>query len=66
MGPHLASVNADLQVNRVAKARGVSPDQVRELVLANQDGRVLGFIGEARVNVLQLNIALDEKYPAKS
>jgi len=44
----------------------VSPDQVRELLLANQDGRVLGFIGEAKVNVLQLNIALDQKYPAKS
>jgi K+-transporting ATPase ATPase C chain len=50
----------------VAKARGVSPKQVRQLVLANQDGRVFGFIGEARVNVLQLNIALDEKYPVKS
>ena len=50
----------------MAKARGVSPDQVRELVLANQDGRVLGFLGEARVNVLQLNIALDQKYPVKS
>ena len=55
-----------VQVNRVAKARGVSPDQVRELVLANQDGRVLGFLGEAKVNVLQLNIALDQKYPVKS
>ena len=55
-----------LQVNRVAKARGVTPDQVRQLVLANQDGRVFGFFGEARVNVLQLNLALDAKYPAKS
>jgi K+-transporting ATPase ATPase C chain len=66
LDPHISPAYADLQVNRVAKARGVSPDQVRELVLANQDGRVLGFIGEAKVNVLQLNIALDEKYPAKS
>ncbi len=66
LDPHISPAYADLQVNRVAKARGVSPDQVRELVLANQDGRVLGFIGEATVNVLQLNIALDEKYPAKS
>ena len=66
LDPHISPAYADLQVNRVAKARGVSPDQVRELVLANQDGRVLGFIGEARVNVLQLNIALDQKYPAKS
>jgi K+-transporting ATPase ATPase C chain len=44
----------------------VSPDQIRQLVLANQDGRVLGFMGEATVNVLQLDIALDEKYPVKS
>ena len=66
LDPHISPAYADLQVNRVAKARGVSPDQVRELLLANQDGRVLGFIGEAKVNVLQLNIALDEKYPGKS
>jgi K+-transporting ATPase ATPase C chain len=66
LDPDISPAYADLQVNRVAKARGVSPDQVRELVLANQDGRVLGFIGEAKVNVLQLNIALDQKYPAKS
>jgi potassium-transporting ATPase KdpC subunit len=66
LDPHISPAYADLQVNRVAKARGVNPDQVRELFLANQDGRVFGFIGEARVNVLQLNIALDEKYPVKS
>ena len=66
LDPHISPSYADLQVNRVAKARGVSPDQVRELVLANQDGRVFGFLGEAKVNVLQLNIALDQKYPVKS
>jgi K+-transporting ATPase ATPase C chain len=66
LDPHISPAYADLQINRVAKARGVSADQVRELVLANQDGRVLGFMGEAKVNVLQLNIALDEKYPVKS
>jgi potassium-transporting ATPase KdpC subunit len=66
LDPHISPAYADLQVNRVAKARGVSPDQVRELLLTNQDGRVLGFIGEAKVNVLQLNIALDQKYPLKS
>ena len=66
LDPHISPAYADLQVNRVAKARGVSPDRVRELVLANQDGRVFGFFGEARVNVLQLNIALDENYPVKS
>src|SRR6202022_718649 len=53
LDPHISPAYADLQVKRVAKARGVSPDQVRQLVLANQDGRVLGFIGEATVNVLQ-------------
>ena len=47
LDPHISPAYADLQVNRVAKARGVSPDQVRQLVLANQDGRVLGFLGEA-------------------
>ncbi len=66
LDPNISPAYADLQVNRVAKARGVSPDQVRELVGANQDGRVLGFFGEARVNVLALNIALDAKYPARS
>src|SRR4029077_6211671 len=66
LDPHISIAYADLQANRVAKARGVGPDQVRELVLANQDGRVFGFLGEAKVNVLQLNIALDQKYPVKS
>ena len=65
LDPHISPAYADLQVNRVAKARGVSPDQVRELVLANQDGRVLGFLGEPTVNVLQLNIELDQKYPGE-
>ena len=66
LDPHISPAYADLQVNRVAQARGITPDQVREVVHANQDGRVLGFMGEARVNVLQLNIALDEKYPVRS
>ena len=66
LDPDISPAYADLQINRVAKARGVSPDQIRALVLANQHGRVLGFIGEPTVNVLQLNIALDAKYPVKS
>jgi K+-transporting ATPase ATPase C chain len=66
LDPHISPAYADLQVKRVAKARGVSSDQVGELLLANQDGRSLGFFGEPTVNVLQLNLALDQKYPVKS
>jgi K+-transporting ATPase c subunit len=63
LDPHISVAYADLQITRVAKARGVSADQVRALVSANQDGRDLGFMGEARVNVLQVNLELDRKYP---
>jgi K+-transporting ATPase c subunit len=66
LDPHISVAYADLQVNRVAWARGVTQEQVRDAVRANQDGRVLGFMGEARVNVLELNIALDRKYPVRS
>jgi K+-transporting ATPase ATPase C chain len=66
LDPHISVVYADLQVARVAKARGINADQVRQAVHDNQDGRVLGFLGEARVNVLELNIELDKKYPVKS
>jgi K+-transporting ATPase ATPase C chain len=63
LDPHISVAYADLQVNRVAHARGVSPDQVRQAVADNTDGRWLGFMGEPTVNVLQLNIELDQKYP---
>ena len=56
---------ADLQVNRVAKARGVSPEQVRDAVARQQDGRALGFLGEPRVNVLELNLELDREVPGE-
>jgi potassium-transporting ATPase KdpC subunit len=66
LDPDISIAYADLQVNRVAKARGVSADQVRQAVADNTDGRGLGFLGEPRVNVLLLNLELDQKYPAKS
>jgi potassium-transporting ATPase KdpC subunit len=66
LDPHISIAYADLQVNRVAKARGVGADQIRQAVADHTDGRWLGFIGEPRVNVLQLNLELDQKYPAKS
>ncbi len=66
LDPDISVAYAELQVPRVAKARGISQDQVRQAVHDNQDGRVLGFLGEARVNVLELNLELDQKYPVKS
>jgi K+-transporting ATPase ATPase C chain len=66
LDPNISVAYADIQVNRVAKARSISADQVRETVQAHEYGRDLGFMGEPRVNVLQLNIDLDKKYPVKS
>jgi len=66
LDPNISVAYADIQVNRVAKARSISADQVREVVQAHEYGRDLGFMGEPRVNVLQLNIDLDKKYPVKS
>jgi len=64
LDPYISPANAAIQVNRVAAARHVSPAAVRALVAQNSQGRTLGFLGEPRVNVLNLNIALNAKYPA--
>ncbi|WP_316740513.1 potassium-transporting ATPase subunit KdpC [Streptomyces sp. MK7] len=58
--PDISKEYADLQVNRVAKANGLPAAQVRKLVEDHTTGRTLGFMGEPRVNVLRLNIALKE------
>jgi potassium-transporting ATPase KdpC subunit len=63
LDPHISVLNAALQVDRVARARGVSPELVRQAVADHTDGRTLGFIGEPTVNVLAVNTELDEKYP---
>jgi potassium-transporting ATPase KdpC subunit len=59
LDPHISLHNAQLQIARVAKARGLSEDKVRELVQQNTDGRDFGVLGEPGVNVLQSNLALD-------
>ncbi len=64
LDPDISPAYADIQVNRVAQARGVTPEQVRRVVSDNTSSRGLGFLGEPRVNVLELNLELDQKYPA--
>jgi K+-transporting ATPase ATPase C chain len=62
LDPHISLHNAELQIPRVARARGLSEDKIRELVQQNTDGRDLGIFGDPGVNVLQLNLAIDQQY----
>jgi K+-transporting ATPase ATPase C chain len=63
LDPDISPAYADIQVARVAKARHVSPDQIRAVVAQYRSGRDLGFFGEPTVNVLQVNLQLDHRYP---
>ncbi len=63
LDPHISPPNAERQVARVAGARNIPEAQVREMLVANTGGRLLGLIGEPRVDVLALNLALDKAKP---
>jgi K+-transporting ATPase ATPase C chain len=63
LDPDITPANAEFQSPRVAKERGVSEEQMLELVRQHIEGRQFQFLGEARVNVLELNLDLDSKFP---
>jgi K+-transporting ATPase ATPase C chain len=66
LDPHISPANAELQVARVARNRGVDEARIREVLARFIEGRQFGFFGEPRVNVLLLNIALDSLVPRAS
>lgn len=61
--PHITPAAAEFQLSRVAKERGATVDRLRALVAKHTEGRQLGILGEARVNVIELNLDLDQQFP---
>jgi len=62
--PHITPAAAEYQLPRIAKERGTTADRLRALLAKHTEGRQLGVLGEPRVNVLELNLELDERFPA--
>jgi K+-transporting ATPase ATPase C chain len=65
LDPHISPASAQLQAPRVANARGISVEQANQLLAQFTEGPALGLLGDPRVNVLKLNLALDQQYPRK-
>jgi K+-transporting ATPase ATPase C chain len=65
LDPHISPAAAEFQIPRIMRERGLSEPEVRQLIAAHTEGRQFGFLGEPRVNVLELNIDLDTKKPMR-
>jgi K+-transporting ATPase ATPase C chain len=65
LDPHISPAAAEFQIPRLARERRITEDQARQLIAAHTESRQFGFLGEPRVNVLELNIDLDQRYPVK-
>jgi len=65
LDPHITPAAAQFQIPRVAKERGVSREQLKQLIARYTEGRQFGFLGEPRVNVLELNLELDQRFPMR-
>jgi K+-transporting ATPase ATPase C chain len=66
LDPHISPAAAEFQIPRVIRERSMSENEVRELIAKHTEGRQFGFLGEPRVNVLELNVDLDAKKPMKN
>jgi K+-transporting ATPase ATPase C chain len=65
LDPDITPAAAEFQIPRVARERGISSQQLQQLIARHTEGRQLGFLGEPRVNVLQLNLELDQRFPLR-